>query len=273
MVDGGIDMWGSRRVPPLQNMWMVEDTHPDEDMGETPLVPSEDARMTAPVPPEIPVEPEPEVEIKDLASEDPYGAFTKHVVHTIIRYRIYLDHDLQALFESAYLDFGHLERRRLQRITADINKQMRDRPKFEQFRREGGLDVGAGGAQDSGASLSSTQLRETQVDPYQEAYPESLNTEDPYEVFAYEMVEKIVRERLYSEEELLFLFDKEIASRQGTVLDYHKMLKVVANIKKELNLSAGVMSDSHSAAGTHNNSSAKKQRPASALTRGPRGYN
>ena len=52
MVDGGIDMWGSRRVPPLQNMWMVEDTHPDEDMGETPLVPSEDARMTAQVPPD-----------------------------------------------------------------------------------------------------------------------------------------------------------------------------------------------------------------------------
>ena len=42
--------------------------------------------------------------------------------------------------------------------------------------------------------LSATQLRpESPESP--ETYPESLNTSDPYEVFAYDMVEKIVRER------------------------------------------------------------------------------
>ena len=40
-----------------------------------------------------------------------------------------------------------------------------------------------------------------------------------------------MRERLYSDEDLLALFEHEIASRYEE-LDYHKMLKIVGNIKK-----------------------------------------
>jgi len=73
------------------------------------------------------------------------------------------------------------------------------------------------------------------------AYPTTLNIEDAYEVFAYDLVELIVRERLTSEEELLDLFEREIAGRHGSGLDYNKMLRVVANIKKEMCLSTANM--------------------------------
>jgi len=60
LVEGGIDMWGSRRVPPLQNMWMVEEEAEDEAVGTKQLVPTEADRMTAPAPPDVPKKPEPE---------------------------------------------------------------------------------------------------------------------------------------------------------------------------------------------------------------------
>ena len=168
LVESGIDMWGSRRVPPLGKMWMVEDEAEDEGVGETPAMPSEAERNTAP---RQPYEPPPPPTPPEPVDTDPYGSFTKHVVYTIIRYRIYLDEDLRALFEAAFDDFPQLDRARLKRITDDIHKQIRDRnpTEFDDFIQ------GERGSERSPDPLEQTQKGD---------YPNELNTEDPYEVFA-----------------------------------------------------------------------------------------
>jgi len=229
LVEGGIDMWGSKRVPvsPKAEPWEEEAEWADMDQS-TPQIPS-DTELRSPSPPKQ-MAPRPVTPQQASGSEqgprpsaDPYGEFTRHVVSTIIRYRIYLDEDLDGLMEAAMNDFGHLERRRLKNIVVDIRRQLREEPRL-------------GSPQVVDAESPETSPK---------ADPGGFDMGDPYERFAGQLVQKIIGERIFQDEELIQLFESEFESNCQE-LDRRKCLDIVSNIKKELSLCSSVMTASKS---------------------------
>jgi len=230
LLEGGLDAWGSKRAathPPPQST--LDDDAEEEPMCSTPEVPSMsellgaspgDSRGAASSrKAEFPRRPHSAMDkvIGTKETSDPYGDFTRHVVNTIIRYRIYRDHDLIDLFEAAMDDFPELDRRRLQRIADGIHRQLHS---------------------DRRIVYEGTSIRPvTTAEPASAAErPASLEKLDPYELFAYDVVEKIVDQRLFEDDELLELFEQETAAHRET-LDHQKMMKILRNIKQELSLS------------------------------------
>lgn len=76
-------------------------------------------------------------------------------------------------------------------------------------------------------------------------YPAEIDKQNPYEIFAYQVVSEIVAKKIVSDEELLDLFESKV-TEHADVLEFERMLEIVANIKREINTKPLVMDKAQS---------------------------
>eukprot|EP00656_Telonema_subtile_P017202 TRINITY_DN19187_c0_g1_i2.p1 TRINITY_DN19187_c0_g1~~TRINITY_DN19187_c0_g1_i2.p1 ORF type:complete len:219 (-),score=38.60 TRINITY_DN19187_c0_g1_i2:174-830(-) len=164
-----------------------------------------------------------EWDTEDLYRQDPYVTFARNVVRDVLRLRVFSEPELTTLFDYAIKNAPRdLHRHVLEKLVNDVKREVQRGGPAQHDTAHSVHRVGS--SYQYGADPSSNTVRDR---------PRGLDSEDPYERFAYDVVSKVVHQRVRGDEQLIGLCEEMIVRHLDT-LDKDRMLSICVNIKREL---------------------------------------